>query len=606
METTTPFDQQQTARYIQIMKDFHSISTPWPALHRLAAASFVVVIMGLAGCRSGLDLNALPTYPEDFQRTYFEAQNHLLKGDLDLAYTGFLSCLELQPEEAALRFDLAKIDLQLERYEASLSHLNIACDMDEENRWYREYRAKTALSLFLFGGALEDLIFVQKQRPGDLDWTMEWSLLLADAGAPEEALQLCEHYELLAPGDPDILLQKLYFHELLDQYEEIYNALETAVVKHPDVPEFKMQWAQILRATGQSKQALQVLKALSNEDPTNGIVQLELAQLFTQFDELEKAQNALRNAFASEEVYPEEKHEILLQYLQIIALAETNQKIALESDIHVALKGLLDIALKMHPDHDPILMVAADFEQSMGNESVAQQHLIRAVASNPGNRLAWSNLIALDANLGQIENMAQHAIDAMERFPLDVEFALMTGMAHLDLKDYPTTVDALERGLGLLVDDAALEARVAAMLGDALHALGKDERAAQAYEQSLTIDPDNPLVLNNHAYYLALSGKSLERALECSSRALELNPSSANIMDTHAWILFKLNRFPEAMDYITQALINAEKVGPAFLEHDGDIRSAMGDIEGAVNSWKKALQLGGDAESLNPKIKGSR
>ena len=305
----------------------------------------------------------------------------------------------------------------------------------------------------------------------DLDWTLEWSLLLADAGGADEALQLCEHYELLAPGDPDILLQKLYFHELLDQYEEIYAALQTAVAKHPDVPEFKMQWAQMLQATGQSEQAFQVLKSLASIDPSNGLVQLEFAQLFTQFDELEKAQNALRNAFASEEVYPEEKHEILVQYLQIIALATANQEISLDSDVHVALTELLDIALNMHPNHDPILMVAADFEQSAGNEAEAQQYLIRAVKANPGNRLAWSNLIALDANLGQIEKMAQHAVDAMERFPLDIEFALMTGMAHLDLKDYPTTIDALERGLGLLVDDAALDARGAAMLGDALHAI---------------------------------------------------------------------------------------------------------------------------------------
>lgn len=588
------------------MRGLHSICTGQHVLHRFVLSCFATLVLSLVGCRQGLDLSALPTYPEDFQRTYFDAQSHLIKDDLDLAYTGFLSCLELQPEEAALRFDLAKIDVQLERYEASLNHLNIACDLDGQNRWYREYRATTALALLLFDDALDDLIFVQEQRPGDLDWSLEWSLSLADAGAPEKALLLCEHYELVAPGDPEILLQKLYFHELLDQYEEIYTELETAVVKHPDVPEFKMQWAQMLKATGQSEQAFQVLKSLANEDPTNGIVQLELAQLFTQFDELEKAQSALQNAFASEEVYPEEKHEILLQYLQIIALAEANQEITLESDIHVAFNRLLDIALKMHPDHDPILMVAADFEQSKGNEAAAQQHLIRALSANPGNRLAWSNLIALDAKLGQIQHMAEHATDAMDRFPLDAEFALMTGMAHLELKDYPTTVDALERGLGLLVDDAALEARVTAMLGDALHALGKDERAAQAYEQSLTLDPDNPMVLNNHAYYLALSGKSLERALECSGRALELNPSNANLMDTHAWVLFKLNRFPEAMDYITQALINAENLGAAFLEHDGDIRAAMGDLEGAVNSWKKAIELGGDAKSLEPKIKGNR
>jgi tetratricopeptide (TPR) repeat protein len=143
------------------------------------------------------------------------------------------------------------------------------------------------------------------------------------------------------------------------------------------------------------------------------------------------------------------------------------------------------------------------------------------------------------------------------------------------------------------------------MLGDALHAVGKDIRAAAAYEQSLAQDPNNPTVLNNHAYYLALSGENLERALECSSHALDLNPSSANLMDTHAWVLYKLERFPEAMDYITQALFHAEKIGPAFMEHDGDIRFAMGDEEGAVNSWKKALELGGNADVLNQKIENN-
>ena len=139
-------------------------------------------------------------------------------------------------------------------------------------------------------------------------------------------------------------------------------------------------------------------------------------------------------------------------------------------------------------------------------------------------------------------------------------------------------------------------------LGDALHALGEADRAAAAYEQSLANDPNNPMVLNNHAYYLALEGKNLERALECSSLALALNPSSANLMDTHAWVLYKLERYPEALDYITQALFYSEKQGPAFLDHDGDIRAAMGDQEGAINSWKRALEMGGDAKSLTPKI----
>ena len=571
-------------------------------LRRHFSLAIAAGLLALSGCGNGGDMQALPAYPEDFQRTYFDAQNHLFKGDFDLAYTGFLACLELQPEEVSLRFDLAKIDLERERFDAAMDHLNAACEADQNNRWYHEYRAQAALPLLQFDDALADLTFVQEQRPGDLDWTLQWSLDLADAGAPEQALRLCEHYESLAPGDPEILLQKLYFYELLEAYEEIYEALESAVIQHPDVPEFKMQWAQMLQATGQSALAMNVLKALAVSDPTNGVVQLELAQLYTEFDDIERAQIALANAFASEDVYAEEKHEILVQYLQIIALSEANPQVDMDESILTALEELLELALNRHPDHVPIRMVAADFEQAKGNAAKAQEHLQRAVKLNPGNRLAWSNLIALDANSGMIERMAQHAMDAMERFPLDVEFALMSGMAHLDLKDYPTSVDALERGLGLLVDDPELEARIAAMLGDALHAIEEDDRAAQAYERSLLLNPDNAMVLNNHAYYLALSGKGLERALECSTRALELNPSSANLMDTHAWVLYKLGRFPEAMDYITQALISSAELGPAFLEHDGDIRAAMGDQEGAINSWKQALEMGGDAQSLTPKI----
>ena len=97
------------------MKRRQPIRTARTLLQSWVLALFAA-FMALSGCKIGADLSALPTYTEDFQRTYFEAQNHCLKGDLDLAYTGFLSCLELEPEETALRFDLAKIDLHRERF----------------------------------------------------------------------------------------------------------------------------------------------------------------------------------------------------------------------------------------------------------------------------------------------------------------------------------------------------------------------------------------------------------------------------------------------------------------------------------------------------------
>jgi tetratricopeptide (TPR) repeat protein len=110
-------------------------------------------------------------------------------------------------------------------------------------------------------------------------------------------------------------------------------------------------------------------------------------------------------------------------------------------------------------------------------------------------------------------------------------------------------------------------------------------------------------VLNNYSYYLAEAGEQLDRALELSSRLMELAPMEPNFMDTHAWVLYKNQRYAEALDFITQALFQSTNQGATFWEHDGDIRLAMDDVQGAVASWERAIEAGGDEPALNEKIR---
>lgn len=557
------------------------------------------VLMALAAvalfgsCNSPADLASLPVYDEGFQRTYFEAQNHLAKGDLDLAYTSFLACLDMQPEEQALRFDLAKIDLKREQYESALVHLNAVIEGDDEHRWAREYRAEAALAIGQVEVALEDLLWVVAQRPGDLDWIYDWTMKLADSGAPEAALVLCDAYEAQSPGDPDVRLQRFYFLELLGDYEAIYHGLEQAVADFPDIPEFTLQWAQMLRATGQDEAALEALLSVVADDPSNGVANLDLAHLYTALNDIEKAQAALLIAFASPDVFIEEKREILVQYLKIATV---------DPGLNATLEELLQVALDQHPRSAQLRLLAADFEQSQGRPEAAIVHAQIAVDARPSDPFAWTNLIALDADLERAEAMLEHANQASDLFPLDANFAYYAAVAALELNNFDAVVAALERGLSVVVDAPEMEAMMHGMLGDALHEVGEANRAYDAYEQSLKRLPDNPAVLNNYAYYLAEAGEQLERALELSTRLMELAPMEANFMDTHAWVLYQNGRYPEALDFITQALFSSENQGPTFWEHDGDIRLAMGDVEGAIASWQRAIESGGDKAALNAKI----
>lgn len=546
-----------------------------------------------SSCSGPSDLSALPVYDEGFQRTYFEAQNHLAKGDLDLAYTSFLACLDMEPEEQALHFDLAKIDLKREQYESAMVHLNAVIDGDAEHRWAREYRAEAALALGQEEVALEDLLWVVSRRPGDLDWIYDWTMMLADADAVDAALELCDAYEAQSPGDPDVRLQRFYFLELLGDYEAIYHGLEQAVVDFPDIPEFKLQWAQMLRATGQEQAALEALLAVVADDPSNGVANLDLAHLYTALNDIEQAQAALLIAFASPDVFVEEKREILVQYLKIATV---------DPGLTGVLDQLLHVALDQHPRSAELRLLAADFEQGMGRPEGAIVHAQVAVDVHPADPFAWTNLIALDADLERPEAMLKHAMRASDLFPLDANFAYYAAVAALELNDFNAVVASLERGLSVVVDAPEMEAMMHGMLGDALHELGEADRAYDAYEQSLKRLPNNPAVLNNYAYFLAEAGERLERALELSSRLMELAPMEPNFMDTHAWVLYQNGQYPEALDFITQALFQSENQGATFWEHDGDIRLAMGDVAGAIDSWERAIQSGGDKAALNAKI----
>ena len=105
----------------------------------------------------------------EVQRAYFLGQNHLVKGDLDEAYSSFQFCVEAEPEVAGFHFELGKIDYENKHYESALSYLNEAIKLDSKNDWYNYYRGLVQLELEMFDDAWTDLMVWVGKRPGDLE-----------------------------------------------------------------------------------------------------------------------------------------------------------------------------------------------------------------------------------------------------------------------------------------------------------------------------------------------------------------------------------------------------------------------------------------------------
>jgi tetratricopeptide (TPR) repeat protein len=95
-------------------------------------------------------------------------------------------------------------------------------------------------------------------------------------------------------------------------------------------------------------------------------------------------------------------------------------------------------------------------------------------------------------------------------------------------------------------------------------------------------------------------------ALKYSGKTIEKEPNNSVYLDTYAWILYKLGKYRKSMKYIEKAIENNGSGDGDILEHYGDILYKNGNVEQAIEQWKKARKKGRDSEDLDYKIKNEK
>lgn len=191
--------------------------------------------------------------------------------------------------------------------------------------------------------------------------------------------------------------------------------------------------------------------------------------------------------------------------------------------------------------------------------------------------------------------------------PEQTAYYFYGGMVSFTMKDNARAVATLKRGTEQIGNETSIElaSDMYGLLGDVYHDMGYADSAYQAYDSALVYKADNISALNNYAYYLSLERKDLDRAAEMSLRTIKAEPHNAIYLDTYAWILFEQGKIEEAYTFISQALENVSPTeeNASIYEHAGDIISLHGDVQTAVEMWKKAESLKCKSKTLRKKIK---
>ena len=225
-------------------------------------------------------------YGKETQLAYFEGQGHLLKGDLEDAYASFLTCADAQPEEVAFHFQLGKIDLELERHEAAENHLDRAADLEPQQHVGAVPPRVGPLAQGNGAGAEEDWTPFVVARPGDLEALLECADRLLSEGHVLPTLNLMSNYERGRQGRRRAHRSPAH-RRANRRSQNLGQFLEQARKGLPESDIFQLQWARYLMATDDLEACLAELQSLAQRRPNWGLVQFELAELWTRKDNLD-------------------------------------------------------------------------------------------------------------------------------------------------------------------------------------------------------------------------------------------------------------------------------------------------------------------------------
>ena len=118
-------------------------------------------------------------------------------------------------------------------------------------------------------------------------------------------------------------------------------------------------------------------------------------------------------------------------------------------------------------------------------------------------------------------------------------------------------------------------------------------KAEADFLTALSMQPDQPLVLNYLGYSWIEKGLNLERALDMVKKAVNLRPGDGYIVDSLGWGLYQLGRYEDSVREMERAVL-LRAHDPVLSDHLGDAYWQTGRKREARFQWKRVLSFDPD------------
>jgi adenylate cyclase len=97
------------------------------------------------------------------------------------------------------------------------------------------------------------------------------------------------------------------------------------------------------------------------------------------------------------------------------------------------------------------------------------------------------------------------------------------------------------------------DARIVSDIANIYSEEGKLEKAAEFYQRAFSLEPENPVRINDFSYFLINKDQNINKGIELIDKVLASNPEDYNYLHTKGWGLYKKGEYQEALNILQKS-----------------------------------------------------
>jgi len=253
-------------------------------------------------------------------------------------------------------------------------------------------------------------------------------------------------------------------------------------------------------------------------------------------------------------------------------------------------------ALHLRPDLAPARVSLGDILLAADRPAAALE-AYRAV--DAGSAVGWAaRLRETEAlrSLGRTADAEATLQDLAETRPESTEPLVALGDLRRSDSRFEAAVEAYDAAYDRASDRLSKDWRFLYRRGIALERSGAWDRAEADLTRAISIQPDEPHLLNYLGYSWIDRGENLAEGEELIRRAVEQMPDDGYIVDSLGWAYYRTGRISRAVETLERA-VELRPADAVINDHLGDAYWMVGREREARFQWRRALGLAGEDEA---------